>query len=440
MTKPRHTAPEDPAARFLLAAKRLRVRDLSQLVTVSGLVGQLSGLIHSLQRERGISNVYLGSGGSQYADRRAAAMAAARDGERTARALFDRLEAQAETSSFAPRLFGRIAFVLHNFSALEQLRRQITALQVTPELSTKVFCEIIGGLLAVAFEVSDTGADPAVSRALVAMFNFMQGKEFAGQERATAAAGFAAGRFTQIQHQRLLMLITGQARSFQSFAQFASPALVAQFTALPQEPGMAEFERLRRIACDDGLGGDLTGVDSRDWYDRATARMDALWRIEERIDAELRALCLDKLAEAGAELDKDSAYLDELLNADCPAVPTAIVIGELTPSLVGDAARTGMEVISVDGLSPKLGRSLLDLVQSQYHDLQRMNQELETARLAINERKVVERAKGLLMTHRNLTEQQAYDFLRKTAMSQSRRMRDVADAVLAMAEVLAPPG
>lgn len=438
MAKANDTAPEDPAIRFLLAAKRLRVRDLSQLVTVSGLVGELSGLIHSLQRERGASNVYLGSAGTRFADRRAAAVAASRAGERTVRALLDGLEEQMGTASFTPRLFSRIAFVLHGFAALGDLRGRVAALRVTPDMAIQSFNEIIGGLLAIAFEATDTDADPAVSRALVAMFHFMQGKEFAGQERATAAAGFSAGRFTEAQHRRLLTLIAAQARSLQTFAQFASPSLVALSDGIPGEPGMAEFERLRRIACEGGLSGDLKGVESSDWFDRATARMDAMWRVEEQIDSDLRALCLEKLAEARADLDDHRTHLDELASAGPRTVPTAIVIGELAPSLVDDAARTGMDVISVGGLSPKLGRSLLDLVQSQYHHLQRMSEELETARLAINERKVVERAKGLLMTHRNLTEQQAYDFLRKTAMSQNRRMKDVADAVLAMAEILSP--
>lgn len=438
MAKEKAPTSDDPATRFLLTAKHLRVRELNQLVTVSGLVGELSGLIHSLQRERGACNVYLGSGGTLFAERRNSAMAASRTSEHTVRALLDQLEQQAAATSFAPRLFGRIAFVLHNFQVLDEFRLRITALQVTPDVSTRVFSEIIGGLLAVAFEASDTDADPVISRALVAMFNFMQGKEFAGQERATAAAGFSAGRFTEAQHRRLLALIASQQQAFQTFCQFSAPSVVAMFTAVSNQPEMAEFERLRSVARDGGLCGDLKGIDSGHWYDRASARMDALWRVEERIDADLRALCMDKLAEARADLENHRTHLTELLGAGPQRMPTAIVIGELTPSPVDDTPRAGMEIISVDGLSPKLGRSLLELVQSQYHDLQRMNEELETARLAINERKVVERAKGLLMTHRNLTEQQAYDFLRKTAMSQNRRMKEVADAVLAMAEILSP--
>lgn len=425
----------DPAIRFMLTAKRLRVRDLEQLVTVGGLVGAISNLIHALQRERGISNVYLGSQGRQFADRLAQIIPESQAGAQAVRALFDDLEAQAATTAFAPRLFARIAWVLDQLAALTRMRAEIAAQTISGEDATTFFVEIIAGLLSVVFEASDTTADPAISRALVAMFNFMQGKEFAGQERATAAAGFSAGCFSEIQHARLLRLIDAQARSFQIFSQFAAPPLADQLATAMVGPGSADFERMRRVACVGGLRGQLAGIASRSWYDLATQRLDALYGVEQRVDGEIQALCLAKLAEARADLDDQCAHLGEL---DLPPTPAAFVIGEVDPSLMADAAKTGFEIYSVDGVSPKLGRSLLDLVQTQFRHLQQMSDELETARLAINERKIVERAKGVLMTHRNLTEQQAYELLRKTAMSQNRRMKEVAEAVISMAEILSP--
>lgn len=428
----------DPAIRFALTAKRLRLRDLEQLVMVGGLVGAISGLVHALQRERGTSNVYLGSGGIDFADRLPLAVQESDSGESSVRILFDGLERKADSATFAPRLYSRIAYVLHSLSGLRDLRAAIAARKTTPEEATKAFSEVVAGLLAVAFEASDTGADPVISRALVAMFNFMQGKEFAGQERATAAAGFSAGCFSQAQHARLLKLIDAQARSFEIFVQFADPALAALLAQALAGPEMAEFERMRRIACVGGVTGQLAGVDSRRWFDAATARMDAMYRVEQRIDTDLQTLCALKMAEAQADLDEHRQSLCGPPPAEPEPPQSAFVIGEVDPGLIADATRTGVEVYSVDGISPKLGRSLLDLVQSQFRHMQQMSAELETARLAIDERKIVERAKGLLMTHRGLTEQQAYDLLRKTAMSQNRRMKEVAEAIIAMADILSP--
>ncbi|WP_431275745.1 ANTAR domain-containing response regulator [Variovorax ureilyticus] len=84
----------------------------------------------------------------------------------------------------------------------------------------------------------------------------------------------------------------------------------------------------------------------------------------------------------------------------------------------------------------QLERSILDMVQEQSSRLQAMSDELETVRTALNERKVVERAKGLLMAHRRISEQEAHKMLRQTAMNQGRRLIDVAESVLSMAEFL----
>jgi len=76
------------------------------------------------------------------------------------------------------------------------------------------------------------------------------------------------------------------------------------------------------------------------------------------------------------------------------------------------------------------------MVQEQSRRLQAMEDELVVARAALSERKVVERAKGLLMAHRRLSEAQAHKMLRDTAMNQNRRLVDVAESVLAMSDFL----
>ena len=76
------------------------------------------------------------------------------------------------------------------------------------------------------------------------------------------------------------------------------------------------------------------------------------------------------------------------------------------------------------------------MLQEQARRLQAMGDELEAVRTSLNERKVIERAKGLLMAHRHMTEEEAYRALREMAMSQKRRLAQVAEAVLSLAQVL----
>ena len=81
---------------------------------------------------------------------------------------------------------------------------------------------------------------------------------------------------------------------------------------------------------------------------------------------------------------------------------------------------------------------MLELVNDQARRLQAMGDELEAVRASLNERRLIERAKGLLMAHRHLSEADAHKALRQMAMNQNRRLVDVAEAVLSMAAVLPP--
>lgn len=426
----------EQAERFRSTARRLKAQDLRQLVMVGDAVSSVSAFIHSLQKERGVSNVYLGSRGLEFGERLATTRAASRADQAAVCEVFDRLQEVAGEVAFDARLFSRIACVVQDLDSLDMMRDRIARVTAPAVDATAYFVDLISALLAIVFEASDATADAETSRALVAMFSFMQGKEFAGQERATTAAGFSSGCFTHQQHSQLLKLIDAQTRSFQFFTKFAAPGLKALYDEKLSGPDMIEFERLRRIACLAGPTAGLTGITSQQWYDQATRRMDAMRFVERKLDDDLQGLCKAKLA--AAEIAIGVGDVDDFPVGETGRYQIAFVIGGADEALLSDAAETGAEVLSVDGVSPRVGRSILDIVQSQAGRLQQMSEELEAARMAINERKIIDRAKGILMRHRGASEQEAYELLRKTAMSQNRRIKEVAEAVIAMSDILKP--
>jgi hypothetical protein len=404
------------ALKFLLAARRCEIRGLEQLALTCELVGIIAELVHALQRERGLSSLFVASRGGRCADARAAQIAACVTAEAAARRAFERLDADAMRGAGGARLFSRIAYVLYGLDGLAALRARIEALQLTADAAAERYTHLIGGLLAVVFEAADTAADPRISRALVALFNFMQGKEFAGQERAAGAAGFALGRFDRTQQHRLQYLIEAQQRCLDVFAEFAEADVAAAWGEAVAAADLAEFERLRRLAAAGGDGSLPVDGASR-WFELASRRIDAMKALEDRLSDALRTLCEARLASARAELD-DQARLLDALSALTPQTPAAAAL------------------LAADGLGSPLGRSILDLVQAQSRRLQQIGDELEAARSALHARKVIERAKGLLMAHRGLTEEQAYRLLRETAMNQSRRLVEVAETVLSLSEFL----
>jgi hypothetical protein len=315
--------------------------------------------------------------------------------------------------------------VLPGLDALAGLRRRIGALDIDAAQSTAAFGKLIAGLIAVVFEAADGATDPEISRLLVALFNFMQGKEFAGQERACGAAAFASGRNDGARQQQWLHLIASQEHCFELFADFAAPGVAEVWGSVQAAAQLAELERLRRIACAAPAGVALDSELSQDWFDCCTRRIDAMQAVEERLTADLRQLCLRKTTQARSELQAHEVLLASL-QGESGATADFFLDTPATPEAPAGGAPYGRQ----------LERSILDMVQEQSRRLQAMGDELDTVRAALNERKLVERAKGLLMAHRRIREEEAHKMLRQTAMNQGRRLVEVAESVLAMAEYL----
>ncbi|MDN6885849.1 nitrate- and nitrite sensing domain-containing protein [Variovorax sp. CAN2819] len=406
---------------FLIAARRCEIDELDRLARTSELVGVIGRLVHALQRERGMSNMFLTSRGSRFAEQRGPQIAECLALEQEARAVFDQLEADnyhrgADAGNNA-RLFSHIAWVLPGLDALPALRRRIEALELKPAQSTAAFAKLVAGLLSVVFEAADGATDPEISRLLVAMFNFMQGKEFAGQERAFGAAALALGHSDEAQRLQWLHLIESQERCFQVFTDFSGETVLALWRDSQPDAEVAELERIRRRG---GVSAPADVALSEIWFDCCTRRIDAMKTVEERLASDLRALCEHKTAQARGELREYRQLLDTL-------APQA-------GALFFDDADA--QAAAPAQLGRHLERSVLDMVREQSQRLQAMSDELETVRASLNERKIVERAKGLLMAHRRLSEEEAHKMLRQTAMNQKRRLVDVAESMLAMADYL----
>jgi response regulator NasT len=90
----------------------------------------------------------------------------------------------------------------------------------------------------------------------------------------------------------------------------------------------------------------------------------------------------------------------------------------------------------VDGLKSERIRPILDAAIVRFHMFQRMRSELAATKAALEERKLIDRAKGLLMRAKGIGEEEAYALLRKTAMDQGKRVADLAQALVTAADLL----
>lgn len=100
------------------------------------------------------------------------------------------------------------------------------------------------------------------------------------------------------------------------------------------------------------------------------------------------------------------------------------------------AIEAGVSAYVAEDVRPEVLRPVIDLALAQFATVQRLRLELEATRRALEERKVIDRAKGILMRVRGLPEDEAYALLRKTAMDQKKKLAEVAEALVTAAGLL----
>jgi len=118
--------------------------------------------------------------------------------------------------------------------------------------------------------------------------------------------------------------------------------------------------------------------------------------------------------------------------------PIAMFVDKSDTATVHAAIDAGVSAYIVDGLRKDRIKSILDVTISRFHAFNRLQTELYEAKSALEERKVIDQAKAILMTQRNVSEEDAYVLLRRTAMNQNRKIADLARALVSAAALLDP--
>lgn len=415
---------DTPAQRFMRSAQLCRARDLKQLFVLSELVKAISELIHALQKERGASSIFLGSNAATFSEVLEQRIASSTALELAVRVRLEELESKLDALSCSARFYLRVGVALGALESLPRIRTQVRALSFAPKDAVKVFTDVIATLLAVGFEAADIAADPDTSRALIALVYFAQGKEYAGQERAVGGAAWSLQHFDSQDHERLQQLEAAQQRAFQVFARFADGAQVEALNRVELSDNTAALKKMRAAVLE-VAGPEPPVISAAQWYEVSTQRIDDLKAIEDAVTADLERICTAKLAQI-----QSSPIHDEPSSA-----PLAMLItDQASPDgLIGLATGVGFRS---DDVLPKPLHTIMDVVDAQSRRIDDINAQLETARQALFERKAIERAKGLLMRTRRLSEKDAYTLIRQTAMNQNKRIIEVAEAILSMADLL----
>ncbi len=407
---------------LVLRAKQLEieaVRHLAGRVELADVIGQL---IHALQRERGVTSIFLASGGQRFQAERQSAMDEARPIEEALRTLFEQQLEPAQGAS--ARTLSLMAWALLGLDALADLRTQIDQRTPTAHEAVAAFSRLIAGLVELIFHVADAARHPGISQLLVAFVHLVQGKEAAGQERAVGAQLFASGANDEAEQQRIVHLIDAQERSLRVFEEFAEPALRARWQQHQLTPTVAQLERLRRTVCTAKAGASLDKGLSDTWFEVSSERISEMGQVQIELVQCLRQACQAQIQAAEQNLLDSEGLLRQLRDNPPPHSHAVARFFNAEEPLNEAPALSAPDQSSVS--------SLIDLLQTQSTRLASMESELEAARRALHERKVIERAKGALMARMGLTEEAAFRALQKASMDHNRRLLDVAEATLAL--------
>lgn len=120
--------------------------------------------------------------------------------------------------------------------------------------------------------------------------------------------------------------------------------------------------------------------------------------------------------------------------------PVIMFSDEDNEDTIASAIRAGVSAYVADGMNPERVRPIVQVAVARFREFQALKNELQKTRDQLADRKLIDKAKGLLMKHRNFNEDEAYHAMRKLAMERNQRLADTARSVIEVFEMLGGGG
>ncbi|MDR6354207.1 uncharacterized protein YukE [Pseudomonas psychrotolerans] len=283
-----------PLAGFLVisslyTAERYRtLKDMQHTVTASAAAQRISAVVTRLQRERGASGVFLGSGGKAMQDK----LKSFRQ---------DSDQAQSDLRAVASSDDVALQSVLHTLDGLPELRTKVDGLGLNSTQSGTAYTDLIKALIGYTHALEAGVEDPAILRALGALNLFVEMKERAGRERVLLGLAFNQNRFEAALLSRFARNLGEFSAYADAFQRKATPAFIQQLDAAFKQPSAREVSRLQQLAFEIPLGDPL-GVKPEDWFNLATQRIDLMSAVENDLGASVSVLAEQARARASRDL------------------------------------------------------------------------------------------------------------------------------------------
>lgn len=264
--------------------KMSEYRETVAVTQVVGLSVKASELVHELQKERGMTAAYLGSQGQKFGNE---LQQQRQQTDRLAQ-VFEQYVAEFDFMRFEPSLETQVSQSVQKLMAFSSLRGRVDTLAVTTGQALATYTELNTRLLELVDTATKQTANDPLNKAILGYYNFLQGKERAGIERAVLANTFVQDKFAPGQFARAITLVSEQNTYFEVFSRLAAPDLVAQIRKMEHTAVTIQLKKMRQQALAKGSQGDF-GIPAKRWFDTATQRINLLKQLENNIAATIEA-------------------------------------------------------------------------------------------------------------------------------------------------------
>lgn len=116
--------------------------------------------------------------------------------------------------------------------------------------------------------------------------------------------------------------------------------------------------------------------------------------------------------------------------------PIVMFTNDSDHSMIGEAINAGVSAYVVDGFSESRIKPIMDVAIARFREFHALRSELEKTKNTLEERKLVDKAKGIVMEQRQCSENEAYNILRKLSMENNKRISEVAEQIISITQAL----
>ncbi len=258
-------------------------QEMQKLEQLTQLSAVYSELVHELQKERGMTAGFIGSKGTKFADKLKSQR------KEASRKVTKKQSFWRDNSSGNQAIIRLNQNINQRLSQLSNVRNRVDSLDIPLSEALAFYTKTNAQLLSISTVISEVSTDAVITKETVAYYNFIQGKERAGIERAVLSNTFANDKFPPKMLTKFIKLVSEQQTYFHGFNAFANEKNKAFYVDKLNVAAVKEVLNLRKIAFSKSSTGQF-GVEAEYWFAQSTKRIGQLKAIENNLSGTLLSL------------------------------------------------------------------------------------------------------------------------------------------------------